>query len=80
MNNSKKTNRPFVFRSRADINAFVMGNNSQALSMNVPLIPPIISISSPTSSLFDRYYRNGLMLKDCDDRDLQTLGKNLVMS
>ena len=80
MNNSHRTNRPLVFSNRADIHTFVMGNNSQAVSMNVPVIPPRISIASPTSSLFNRYYRNGLMLKDCDDRDLQTIGRNLVMS
>jgi hypothetical protein len=80
MNNSHKSNRPLVFNNRADIQNFVMGNNSQAISMNVPIAPPRISIASPVSSLFDRYYRNGLMLKDCDDRDLQTLGRNLVMS
>jgi len=80
MNNSHRSNRPLVYRSRADIQNFVMGNNSQAMSMNVPIIPPRISFASPTTSLFDRYYRNGLMLRDCDDRDLQILGRNLVMS
>lgn len=82
MNNSSshKTNRPLVFNNRTDIQAFVLGNNSQALSMNIPVGAPRISIASPTSSLFDRYYRNELKLKDCDDRDLQKLGRNLVMS
>lgn len=59
---------------------FVHGNNSQTSSMNIPTYPQKPSPSFyPNSSLFDRYNKPGLLLRDCDAKDVIQLNKNLIM-
>ncbi len=82
-NNSHKSSRPLIFSSKADVHQFVMGNASQAYSVNAPFIPQKSGPSfypPPPSSLFDRYNRPNLMLRECDSKDICVLHKNLVMS
>ena len=62
------------------MHSFVYGNQSQAVSMSVPFAPiPKTYHSHSQTSLFDRYNRCNLYLRDCDERDLTTLTKNIVM-
>lgn len=77
----KSSPRPFVYRTKADIQQFVMGNASQAYSVNLPFEPPRTAPNfHPASSLFDRYNRNNLLLRECDAKDVTTLHKNLIMA
>jgi hypothetical protein len=58
-----------------------MGNGSQAYSVNLPVEGARTAPAfHAASSLFDRYNRPGLRLRECDPRDLAALHKNLVMS
>lgn len=58
-----------------------MGNASQAYPVNIPHIPNKTAPSFfPSSSLFDRYNKPNLLLRDCDPKDIITLHKNIVMS
>lgn len=57
-----------------------MGNTSQAYSVSIPHMPNKTAPAFyPSSSLFDRYNRPNLLLRDCDPKDIITLHKNLVM-
>lgn len=80
-NNSQKSARPLVFNTKRDIYYNVMGNTSQAYSVSIPQMPNKTAPAFyPSSSLFDRYNRPNLLLRDCDPKDIITLHKNLVMS
>lgn len=71
--------RPLLYSnkpSKADIHSFVHGNPSQAISIN---ITPSYPAPHYGTSLFDRYNRSNLYLRDCDERDLLPLSKNLVI-
>lgn len=73
--------RPLVFTTKRDIYYNVMGNTSQAYSVSIPHMPNKTAPAFyPSSSLFDRYNRPNLLLRDCDPKDIITLHKNLVMS
>jgi hypothetical protein len=84
-NSSQRSNaRPLIFnntRTKADIHQFVMGNASQAYSLNLPFEPAKTAPNfHPSSSLFDRYNRSNLQLRDCDPKDVIFLHKNIVIS
>ena len=81
MHNTSERPRPLHFNNKTDMHSFVYGNQSQAVSMSVPFAPPPPKTyhSLPQTSLFDRYNRCNLYLRDCDERDLTTLTKNIVM-
>ena len=79
MQNSSLKNRPLNYKplnfSKADIHSFVHGNPSQAISVRVPT-----NYEKPNiSSLFDRYNRCNLCLRDCDQQDLNLVSKNIVI-
>ena len=76
----KSSFRPLVFNTKADVHHFVMGNASQAYSLNLPQAARTAPVFHSNSSLFDRYNRPNLRLRDCDPKDIVTLHKNLVMS
>lgn len=80
-NSSRSSSRPLVFNTKADVHHFVMGNASQAYSVNLPVdAVRTVPAFHPASSLFDRYNRPSLLLRDCDQRDVITLHRNLVMA
>lgn len=80
-NSSRSSSRPLVFNTKADVHHFVMGNASQAYSVNLPVDAVRTAPAfHPASSLFDRYNRPSLLLRDCDQRDVITLHRNLVMA
>lgn len=75
--------RPLLFTSKADLHFFVHGNASQT-SLNLPTYPAPYPARTapafhPTTSLFDRYFRTNLQLRDCDPRDITTVLPNLVL-
>ena len=63
------------------MHSFVYGNQSQAVSISVPFAPQPKNYSFQQShtSLFDRYNRGNLYLRDCQERDLNVLGRNIVV-
>lgn len=75
--------RPINFQhntTNAQIYEFVNNNRSQALSVNAPTMPFKTAPSFyPQTSLFDRYNRLNVYLRDCDRRDLILLTKNVVI-
>jgi hypothetical protein len=76
----RSSSRPLVFNTKADVHHFVMGNASQAYSLNLPEAARTAPALHAHSSLFDRYNRPNLLLRDCDPKDIIALHKNLVMS
>lgn len=79
MSTDKRQNRPLFFKKEY-IQEFVYGNSMQA-NQCYPLAPhhfkqPPVS----GSSLFDRYNRSNLLLRECDPSDVQKLSKNVVLS
>jgi hypothetical protein len=75
--------RPLLFTSKADLHFFVHGNPSQT-SLNLPTYPAPYPARTapafhPTTSLFDRYFRTNLQLRECDPRDITTVVPNLVL-
>ncbi len=82
MKNNPTQIRPLLFTtnpSKADMHFFVHGNTSQAYSVNIPTIAPRTAPSFlPNTSLFDRYHKTNLFLRDCDPRDITVLSKNIV--
>ena len=83
MQNSSHKDRPLVFNNKptkADLHSMVYGNPSQAVSISVPALPPRHTAAEhPQTSLFDRYNRCNLSLRECDPQDLIVVNKNLVL-
>ena len=83
MQNKSDRNRPLHYNNKTDMHSFVYGNPSQAVSVSIPFAPqPVARTAMPQqqhTSLFDRYNRSNLYLRDCDERDLTCLTKNIVM-
>lgn len=92
--NNSSRGRPLNYNNRVDMHSFVYGsshlqvnptNPSQAVSMSIPqamVVPPKphFNVRSDTqTSLFDRYNKGNLYLRDCDERDLIQLNKNVVL-
>lgn len=61
------------------MHSFVYGNPSQAYSVNIPQAPHRSHQNVQQTSLFDRYNRQNLYLRDCDERDIIHLSKNIVV-
>lgn len=82
LENSSAKSRPMVYNykpNKAELYSLVHGNPSQALSVNVPSMAFPIPPPQQNTSLFDRYNRLNLYLRDCDEKDLIPLTKNIVM-
>jgi hypothetical protein len=80
MQNSSEKDRPLIYnpRHKAELHAFVHGNPShQAYSLLLPSGPAPNIV--PTTSLFDRYNRPLLFLRDVDPGDLQPLVRHLLL-
>ena len=82
-NSSLKSARPLNFKynhTNTQLLNFVNTNYSQALSVNIPTIQqktaPAFYLQT---SLYDRYNRNNLYLRDCERRDIIPLMKNIVI-
>lgn len=82
LENSSAKSRPMVYNhkpNRAELYSLVHGNPSQAYSVNAPSIAFPAPAPQQQTSLFDRYNRMNLYLRDCDERDLIPVTKNIVM-
>lgn len=72
--------RPLLFTNKQDIHQFVHTNKSQAFSVALPSNPPRLAQNYPScTSLFDRYNKSNLLLRDCDSKDITILNKNIIM-
>lgn len=82
-NSSLKSARPLNFKcnpTNTQLLNFVNTNYSQAVSVNVPTIQQKTAPAFyPQTSLYDRYNRNNLYLRDCERRDIISLMKNIVI-
>ena len=80
-NTSNKSNtRPLLFNNEQDIHNFVHSSHSQQLSVILPVNPQrLIPNYAACTSLFDRYNKSNLLLRDCDPKDIRVVNKNIVM-
>jgi hypothetical protein len=79
-NNHRSINRPLLFNTKADLHQWVYPNNSQAISASIPInIPNNNSNQLRFTSLFDRYNKPNLLLKECDVKDIRRVNKNIIM-
>lgn len=77
---NNRSQRPLRFTSSASIHSFVHGNLPQVDSLVIPMANAMPSPSSyGTFSLFDRYNKTNLLLRDCESRDLNLVSKNIIV-
>jgi len=80
-NTSQKSGpRPLIFNNKQDLHNFVHANNSQAVSVSIPHnYAKMPHNYMAQTSLFDRYNKSNLLLRDCDQKDITVLNKNIIM-
>ena len=80
-NTSQRSNgKPLIFNNKKEIHSFVHANHSQAISASMPINHERLAPNyTPCTSLFDRYNKSNLLLRDCDPKDITVLNKNIIM-